>query len=299
MALGYSTSNGVAPNFPSIAYAGRLAADALNTLPQTEVALVNGAASQTHSCGGAPCHRWGDYSGMSIDPADDCTFWYTNQYYESSATAASGNWQTRIGAFKFASCTPAPTNTIDDVPNGHPFFNWVEALADSGITTGCSASPSLFCPNAVVTRSQMAVFLLRGIHGAAYDPPAATGTMFTDVPASHPLAKWIEQLAREGITSGCSASPARYCPDGAVTRGGMAVFLLRARQGASFDPGPATGTMFSDVPASHPFAPWIEQLASDGITTGCAASPPQYCPGAGVTRGQMAVFLVRAFNLPM
>ena len=92
MALGYSTSNGTAPNFPSIAYSGRLATDPLNTLPQTEVQMIAGAGSQNNNCGGAPCHRWGDYTAMSVDPADDCTFWYTNQYYSSQAngTAATG-----------------------------------------------------------------------------------------------------------------------------------------------------------------------------------------------------------------
>ena len=73
----------------------------------------------------------------------------------------------------------------------------------------------------------MAVFLLRAKHGANFVPPAATGTMFTDVPPQHPLVAWIEQLAREGITSGCATNPARYCPDAGTTRGQMAVFLAR------------------------------------------------------------------------
>jgi hypothetical protein len=104
MALGYSTANDTVPNYPSIAYAGRLSTDPLNTLPQTEVQLVAGAASQTNNCGGSPCSRWGDYTAMSVDPSDDCTFWYTNEYYSSTANGTSGNWQTRIGSFKFPSC---------------------------------------------------------------------------------------------------------------------------------------------------------------------------------------------------
>jgi hypothetical protein len=72
----------------------------------------------------------------------------------------------------------------------------------------------------------MAVLLLRAKHGAGYQPPAATG-LFTDVPLDHPLARWIEQLFREGITSGCGTAPARYCSDESVTRGQMAVFLVR------------------------------------------------------------------------
>ena len=116
MALGYSTSNGTAPNFPSIAYSGRLATDPLNTLPQGEVQLVAGTGSQLNTCGGKPCHRWGDYSAMSVDPADDCTFWYVNQYYSSQTNGTSGNWQTRIGSFKFPSCSgsglPPTTTTL-------------------------------------------------------------------------------------------------------------------------------------------------------------------------------------------
>jgi len=115
MALGYTRSNGIAPNFPSIAYSGRLATDPLNTLPQTEVIMTAGAGSQINNCGGGPCDRWGDYSAMSVDPADDCTFWYINEYYSSQANGTSGNWQTRIGSFKFPSCSgqsQSPTTTV-------------------------------------------------------------------------------------------------------------------------------------------------------------------------------------------
>ncbi len=104
MAVGYSVSNGTAPNYPSIAYAGRLVTDPPDQLPQTETTLVAGGAAQTNTCGGAPCHRWGDYSAMTIDPADDCTFWFTSEYYDTTAHGSSGIWQTRIGSFKFPGC---------------------------------------------------------------------------------------------------------------------------------------------------------------------------------------------------
>ena len=108
MALGYSTSN--SSSFPSIKYSGRLITDPSNNLSQTETQLVAGASSQ-NSCsngGGAGCttSRWGDYSSMSIDPSDDCTFWYTNEYYGTASN--NGEWQTRIGAFKFPSCVTPP-----------------------------------------------------------------------------------------------------------------------------------------------------------------------------------------------
>ena len=115
-----------------------------------------------------------------------------------------------------------------DVPPGQVFWPWIEALVEAGITGGCGTNPPAYCPDESVSRAQMAVFLLRGAHGGGYEPPGATGTTFTDVPASDPLAAWIEQLAREAITGGCSTSPAQYCPDDRVTRGQMAVFLVRA-----------------------------------------------------------------------
>jgi hypothetical protein len=73
-AMAYSTSNVTSPNFPSIAYSGRLVGDAANQLPQTEVQLIAGTGPQTTTAGGAAIHRWGDYTSMSVDPADDCTF---------------------------------------------------------------------------------------------------------------------------------------------------------------------------------------------------------------------------------
>jgi hypothetical protein len=77
----------------------------------------------------------------------------------------------------------------------------------------------------------------------------------------------------------------------------MAVFLLRAKYGVGYNP-PALvgGTGFGDVDPNHWAAAWIKQLVTEGITTGCATNA--YCPKAPVTRAQMAVFLVRTFNLP-
>jgi len=195
----------------------------------------------------------------------------------------------------FTAGAGGPPTTFVDVPTTHLFFAFIEAVANAGVIGGCATNPPLYCPDAAFSRAEMAVFLLRGIHGGAYQPPGATG-MFIDVPASDPRARWIEQFAREGITAGCAASPPMFCPDGTLTRGQMAVFLLRAKHGSGYNPPAPTG-MFADVPATHIFARWIEQLAREGITAGCG--PTVYCPDGTVTRGQIAVFLVRAFNLPI
>jgi hypothetical protein len=181
-----------------------------------------------------------------------------------------------------------------DVDPGHWAWSWIERLFSADITGGCSTNPVLYCPNNPVTRAQMAVFLLRGIHGSSYTPPPVTGTVFTDVPAGSFAAAWIEQLANEGITGGCGSG--NYCPSNSVTRAQMAIFLLRSKYGSGYTPPPATGTMFADVPANAFAAAWIEQLANEGITGGCGGG--NFCPNNPVTRAQMAIFLVRTFNLP-
>ena len=112
-------------------------------------------------------------------------------------------------------------------PN-HWAKQWIETLYNSGLTGGCGNGN--YCPGAIVTRGQMAVFLLRGIHGSSYFPPAADGTMFDDVPSDHWAAAWIEQVATAGITAGCGNG--RFCPEDAVTRDQMAVLLLRASKWA-------------------------------------------------------------------
>jgi len=145
-----------------------------------------------------------------------------------------------------------------------------------------------------VTRAQMAVFLLRAEHGAAYQPPPATGSVFLDVPASAFAAAWIERLAAEGITGGCGGG--NYCPGAPVSRAQMAPLLLRTEHGPSYQPPAATGTVFLDVPASAFAAAWIERLHAEGVTSGCGGG--KYCPASPTQRGQMATFLTRTFGLP-
>jgi hypothetical protein len=114
IALGYSVSS--ASVYPSVRFTGRLAGDPRGQMTQGEGTIVDGSGYQTHSSG-----RWGDYSSLSVDPVDDCTFWYTQEYY---AVVGSAPWQTRVGSFKLADCTPpatptpgpSPTPTASSVP---------------------------------------------------------------------------------------------------------------------------------------------------------------------------------------
>ena len=129
VALGYSISSGTI--YPSIRYAGRLVGDPLGTLPQDEVSVIEGSGAQTGT--GA---RWGDYSAMSIDPMDDCTFYYTQEYIQ---TTGSANWQTRVAAFKFPSCSIGPQGVLKGkvVKQSNPS----EGIAGAIVVATCQPNP--------------------------------------------------------------------------------------------------------------------------------------------------------------
>ncbi|MFZ5879127.1 MAG: S-layer homology domain-containing protein [Chloroflexota bacterium] len=230
----------------------------------------------------------GAVSFGTLEPIREFHLQYNGQVlFRSNVSATNTTYIARLGA------DLTPHVTFADVPSTHWAWPWIESLYRAGVTGGCGGDPMLFCPDGLVTRDQMAIFLLRGWFGPLYSPSPATGSMFSDVPSTHWAAPWIEELANEGITSGCGGG--RYCPKTVVTRAQMAVFLLRTKYGSSYAPPPAVG-LFADVPADYWAAPWIEQLAVEGITGGCGGG--NYCPDAAVTRAQMAVFLVKAFGLP-
>lgn len=112
IALGYSVSS--TSLFPSIRYTGRLAGDPPGSMPQGENSILEGSFSQSGTT------RWGDYSSMNVDPVDDCTFWYTNEYMANGAN----QWSTRIARFSFEGCTQAgPEITVSGVCPGELTVN--------------------------------------------------------------------------------------------------------------------------------------------------------------------------------
>ncbi len=140
----------------------------------------------------------------------------------------------------------------------------------------------------------MAVFLVRTVLGTdnfTYSPTP----YFQDVPTTYWAFAYIQKLYELGITTGCSALD--YCPSNPVTRAEMAVFIIRARYGTTTPVTSNPTPYFADVPAgSFAFAD-IQRMYQDGITTGCTASPMNYCPDNAVNRGEMAIFLMRGgFN---
>lgn len=161
------------------------------------------------------------------------------------------------------------------------------------ITSGCTASPLNYCPQAYITREQMAPFIIRAKEGNPTTDLCAAGSPFPDVSSTSLFCSHIARMQQLGITQGCGGG--LYCPANLVTRESMAVFLVRAVEG---EPSPtlcAGGSPFTDVSQSSPFCPHIKRAQELGITNGCTATT--YCPAQNVTRLQMAIFLVRAFGL--
>jgi hypothetical protein len=187
------------------------------------------------------------------------------------------------------------TSSFADVPPDYWAWKFIENLQTRGVATACGTSPLRFCPDADMTRNEMAIFLLRAKEGAAYVPPPCVTAAFSDVPCSDPYSPWVNELVRRGVTAGCGGG--NYCPNSPVTREQMAVFLLVTKQGAGYSPDRSCiPAPFYDVPCYSTFFPWVKQLAALGVTAGCGGG--NYCPGTSVSRAQMSVFISVMFNIP-
>jgi glucose/arabinose dehydrogenase/PKD repeat protein len=242
-----------APSGLRVSAAGRTAATPFN------VTVIRGSAVVL----GVP-------SGQTVDGFD----------YTWTSWSQGGPKTQTITANASATYTARFDGGFDDVPPGAKFAVDIAWLFNNGITAGCDDSPPLFCPNGLVTRGQMATFLVR-----ALDLPSTGTDYFTDDEGSVHEAN-INRLRAAGITAGCT--PTTYCPAGLVTRAQMATFLVRA-----FDL-PPTGTDYFTDDNSSPHEPNINRLRAAGITYGC--TPTTFCPNGIVTRGQMAAFLHRALG---
>jgi hypothetical protein len=244
--------------------------------------LLDAAAGYGTIAAGGDGTASSDAYGLGVDdPATRPARHWDAGFVEYLSTGTSKAWTVHVG------------RSFVDTPPGHWAYRWVETIFHHGITQGCG--PESYCPEASITRAEMAIFLLRSKHGAAWAPPASTGTVFSDVPIDYWAGDYIEALAAEGITLGCAVN--QYCPEALVTRAEMALFLLRTTHGSAWVPPAPTGTVFTDVPLGHWAGNFIEALAAEGITLGCAAG--LYCPAGNVTRAEIAIFLTRTFDFTL
>ncbi len=243
MALGYSVSS--SSIYPSIRYAGRLSTDPLGTLPQAETQLIAGSGYQSHSAA-----RWGDYSAMQVDPVDDCTFWYTQEYIQTSGSA---NWQTRVGAFKFDACgtpdfTLGVTPASQDVCVGSNAAYNVNVGSISGysspVTLSTSGNPGAagFVPNPVTPPGSSAM-TISGAAAGVYNFNVV-GTAAGPNVHQTPVALTVQSAA--------PAAPVLTAPaNGATNVAVMPTFTWNAASGAaSYAIQVATDAGFTNIVAS-------------------------------------------------
>lgn len=185
-----------------------------------------------------------------------------------------------------------PLSPFLDVAADNVFADHIFILKSNNAAATCAQDR--FCPDALAVRSDMAEMLVRSMVGDNFQ--FSTTPRFQDVPTTHPQFRWIQKLGELGITNGCAEQ--RFCPGEAMSRGQMAAFLVRAKTGVPVDAAAVLGpdSPFIDVPRDSIFGPQIRDLRVLGITIGCYENA--FCSDDGVTRGQLAAFLVRAFFTP-
>ena len=195
----------------------------------------------------------------------------------------------RQGQLKILTDTPYSVSAVPvdltvrflDVADTSIFEAFIHAAAGAGVMPGCDVPAFLFCPTDLVTRADMAGFILRAVHGEDFVPAPYAGA-FGDVSAGDDNADYIQSFFDEGYTAGCGGG--NFCPDAVHTRGQTAVFILKGAHGTGYVP-PACGSthVFEDVPCpatpEAPFGDWIGQLFTEGITAGCGGN--DFCPARG------------------
>jgi hypothetical protein len=300
---------------------------------------------------------FGTRGGASTDP-NDGSLWLYGQFAKNrlSTIPGPGQWGTSVAnyALDFPTTDPYGNGNLfyADVQPGAPSFTWITmaknldiapknlqvlnpAACPQGILQppppGSSPVPgpsTVYCqnfaPGTVVTRSEMAHWVissmmdelqLKAFLAATGGDPRVSGTSFFADTASDPNIREIEAMYRLGITTGCLVNDVlrNYCPTAPVTRGQMAVFLIRAKMRnvfpASLSGAPLVGGVgdnfglfstttpyFTDVPANHPYFRFIQKMRELGITVGTGVGAT-YGPDDPLTRAQIATFMVRAFFL--
>ncbi|HEX9943588.1 MAG TPA: S-layer homology domain-containing protein [Thermoanaerobaculia bacterium] len=182
--------------------------------------------------------------------------------------------------------------TLRATTTGRPPLNhqWVFSNGATNLVAG--GNPATWTAPALPGTYQAHLGVTNADGSAATVPVTVNvvAATFADVPPTHWAWRFVENMYARGISFGCGSSPLLFCPENNVSRAEMAVFLLRAKEGAAYVPPACTTPRFADVPCSSPFAPWINELVARGVTAGCGGG--NYCPTTAVTRDQMAVFLL-------
>ncbi len=285
------------------------------TLTDDAAGYATFSASQTR-----PCSLSGDcYAAFVSTPAArpaghwDASLSETLRTDVSRVVAGPKTWTLHVG------------ESFGDVPRSQLFYRKIETIFHNGISVGCTSTD--YCPSEKVPRSQMAIFIARGIagggshvpvsgtlNGRPYDCETGGVSLFTDVAPTDTFCKSVHYIAVKNVTTGCA--PSLYCSAEPVRRAAMAIFMAKAVVAPAGGPGvpltygpdpvtslsyscdPASPSLhFTDVAISDSFCKHVHYLWAKGIITGCAAN--QFCPAGEVARDEMAKFLGNSFDLKL
>jgi len=236
--------------------------------------------------------------------ADGTEIWrgggFCNPQWVAVEESDGSCWVADTGNSQLAHLELAP-GPFSDVPYWHWAEAYIKACFNAGIVGGFE--DGTYRPSLPVTRDQMAVYISRALAGGDEHVPTGPATpTFTDVPTDHWAYQWVEYAVANGIVQGYS--PTVYAPSVIVDRAQMAVFVSRSIVTPHGDDGltgytpPATPT-FPDVPAGHWAYKYIEYIAQDSVAVSQGYDDGTYRPDVIVTRDQMAVYVQKAFDLPM
>ena len=178
-----------------------------------------------------------------------------------------------------------PSTSFTDVPSSHFAYAAIEKLKARGVLAGCTSTS--FCPNAKLTRGQMAT-ILAGLMTSSFSTSGVPA--YTDVPSS--IRADAREVVGRGVMESCSTGG--FCHAGSVTRASIAVYAVRAMSMGNLTVSRAT---FTDVSRSYWASGAVERLYSRQIVSGCTTSPLAFCPADDVTRAQAAVIIAKSFNL--
>ncbi len=232
------------------------------------------------------------YNGTRAEGISMGEEWYSNWGAQLHDIMVSGNTirDCRYGVSAYESNVGGTLINVDisrnSVPSGETRSISLQTLSNQNVSV---SNNTVF--NEIYVLQPAGVTMSGNTVGGGASAPT-----FVDVPEDHVFRRYIEGFYSQGITTGCLATPLSYCPDAPVNRAAMAVFILRAKYGASHVPDPNQTHIFADLPIAGQewMQSWIEEFYQEGITSGCGTSPLTYCPQGLVTREAMAVFLLRA-----
>jgi len=204
-------------------------------------------------------------------------------------------------AIKFVYRGEADGSIFADVPSSHWARGAIEALYNAGFVAGCQASPLLYCPERGLTRAEMAVFVVRGVHGASYQPPQPTEQVFADVPLEQWFADWTDRLWRDRYTAGCGTAPLTFCPNAQHTRAESTVYFSRMLQGPDYVPAEPSLTVYDDVALGTWHAKWVNAAYQAQLLQECEPPPDRgdrlFHPMRNLTRAEAACIMAKAKGL--